>query len=292
MMEDLKGICDMHVHSAPDVIPRTYDDFQLADAAVKVGARAIMLKSHHGSTVTRAYMCNRYIAEKYGDTTDLTMYGGVVLNRDVGGLNPKAVETAIQMGGREVWLPTIDAENDRKKEGKPGGMTVLTDSGELKPEVLRIMEMVAKAGIVLSTGHISPKEALAVGKAAKEMGLTRLVVTHPEFWIVGYTLEEEKELMNEYGMVMERCYKQPLMDHSWKDNCETNLEAIKALGAEHTMIDTDSGQPVNPPWEKGFQHCVQYMADHGISHAAIHHMTRDIPRWLLGIDKELTPYKE
>lgn len=280
--ENLKGIYDMHVHAAPDVLPRKWNDFQLADMAVKAGAKGIVIKSHHGSTVERAYLCNLYCREKYGQT-DFTMYGGIVLNRDVGGLNYKAVETAITMGAREVWFPTIDAKNDREKEGKPGGITITDDTGALKPEVIHILKLVKEANIVLSTGHLSPEEIKALFEAARNMGIWKLVVTHPEFWIMGLSHEAQKELVKDYGAYMERCCKQPLMDHTWKDNRPENLAAIQDVGWEHTTIATDSGQPVNAPWDASLLGSVQYLADHGISHEAIVHMTREVQSRLLDV---------
>ena len=59
----MKGVCDMHVHTNPDLRLRAYDDFQLADAAVRVGARAIVIKTHLGFTVNRAYLTNQYVKE-------------------------------------------------------------------------------------------------------------------------------------------------------------------------------------------------------------------------------------
>ena len=50
----MKGVCDMHVHTNPDLRLRAYDDFELADAAIRVGARAIVIKTHLGFTVNRA----------------------------------------------------------------------------------------------------------------------------------------------------------------------------------------------------------------------------------------------
>lgn len=34
----LDGIIDIHVHTAPDLVKRTYTDMQMADAAARVGA--------------------------------------------------------------------------------------------------------------------------------------------------------------------------------------------------------------------------------------------------------------
>ena len=51
----LNGVIDMHVHTNPDIRHRAYDDFELTDAAVRVGARAIVIKTHQGMTMDRAY---------------------------------------------------------------------------------------------------------------------------------------------------------------------------------------------------------------------------------------------
>lgn len=281
-MEDLQGIYDMHVHTAPDLIPRKYTDFQLADAAVRSGAAGIVIKAHHGSTAARARLCNWYVRKVYGPV-NFTMYGGIVLNRDVGGFNPKAVKTAIALGAKEVWLPTIDAKNDREKQGRPGGLTVTGADGNLRPEVVRILELIRDSGAVLSTGHISPEEIFKVCETARNMGITRIVITHPEFWIVGLSLEEQKKLIDQYDVIMERCYKQPLADHTWKDNCEENSKAIKALGWKNTAIATDSGQTVNEPWEEALLHVVRTLAAGGISHEAIQYMTRTVQKKLLGL---------
>ena len=84
----LQGICDMHVHTNPDLRLRAYNDLQLADAAVRVGARAIVIKSHLGFTVNRAAIANAYVEKVYGKNTGFTMYGGVVMNKIIGGVNP------------------------------------------------------------------------------------------------------------------------------------------------------------------------------------------------------------
>ena len=88
----MKGVIDMHVHTNPDLRLRAYDDLELTDAAVKVGARAIVIKTHQGTTMDRAYLCNRYNKIVHGDK-DFTMFGSITLNHPVGGLNPVAVES-------------------------------------------------------------------------------------------------------------------------------------------------------------------------------------------------------
>ena len=96
----MKGVCDMHVHTNPDLRLRAYDDFELADAAIRVGARAIVIKTHLGFTVNRAYLTNQYVKKVYGENTGFTMYGGVVMNKVIGGINPEAVEKGLKLGAK------------------------------------------------------------------------------------------------------------------------------------------------------------------------------------------------
>ena len=53
-----KGIIDMHIHSAPDIRQRKMNDFELMEAAVKMGVRALVIKSHFVPTMDRANLVN------------------------------------------------------------------------------------------------------------------------------------------------------------------------------------------------------------------------------------------
>ena len=97
----LSGIIDMHVHTAPDVCRRTYNDLELTAAAVHAGARAIVIKGHRCSTVARAALCNAYNRTAF-ESNPFVMYGGLVLNHKADGLNPKAVQTALEMGAKVI----------------------------------------------------------------------------------------------------------------------------------------------------------------------------------------------
>ena len=73
----------MHVHSNPDLRLRAYDDIELMEAGIRVGARAIVIKTHQGTTMDRAYLCNRHNQIVHGGTNDFTMYGSITLNKVV-----------------------------------------------------------------------------------------------------------------------------------------------------------------------------------------------------------------
>ena len=47
----------------------------------------------------------------------MQILGSVTLNDAVGGLNPFAVEAALDLGARVIWMPTISAQNHIVKHG-------------------------------------------------------------------------------------------------------------------------------------------------------------------------------
>ena len=283
----MKGVIDMHVHTNPDLRTRAYDDFELCDAAVRVGARAIVIKTHLGSTVNRAYLTNRY-NERVNGNNDFTMFGAIVLNRCVGGINPVAVENALKLGAKVVWLPTSSARNHLQKLGKPADDCVdVVKDGQIVPELRKVLELVKQYDVVLGTGHISVDEIFTVVKAAREMGVKMLVVTHPEWWIVNMSMEDQERIVREYDVILERCYAQNKgvgAGNGYLSNLPGNLETIRKIGYKNVLISTDGGQVENPHWELAEEEYLQYMLDHGIPEEHIRYMSHDLPCYLLGIE--------
>lgn len=279
---NLKGIVDLHVHSWPDIRERAYTDFELMEAAVRVGARAIVIKSHHGTTMNRASLVNEHNRIVHNGDNDFTMFGGITLNYAIGGLNPVAVETGIKMGAKIVWLPTTSAANHMAKYGKTGGIKCV-ENGEVVPELLSILELVKKYDVILATGHISSEEIFVVVKKAKEMGIDKIVITHPEFWVVGLTHEEQVELVKKYDVYLERCFAQPMGNGVYKSNLEDNYEIIKKVGCNNVIVDTDGGQVENPHWEIAFEKYMQFLFDKGITKKELEIMTIKNASKLLGI---------
>ncbi|MDO5022839.1 MAG: DUF6282 family protein [Eubacteriales bacterium] len=280
----LKGVFDMHVHSAPDIRERAYTDFEMTEAGIRVGAKGIVLKSHHGTTMNRAFLCNEYNRKIHKGDNDFVMYGSVTLNNAIGGLNPVAVDTGIKMGAKVVWLPTTHAKNQLAKNGKTGGIECLDEHFKPVPKLREILKIILDNDVVLGTGHLSPEEIFAVVDFAKNMGLNKIVVTHPEFWVVGMSHEDQKRIVDDYDVILERCYAQPMGGGVYKSNLQDNLEVIKLVGYKNVMVDTDGGQVENPNWEIALEEYMQYLFDRGVSKEELWYMTHTIPAGLLGVD--------
>lgn len=279
----MQGIIDMHIHAAPDVRARKLDDLELMEASVQRGVRAIVLKSHNVPTADRAYLVNRVAAEKYPDVK-FTAFGGLCLNRPVGGLNPDAAETSLKLGAKVIWLPTNTAENHYRKNGKdPSKGVVVTRDGKAVDELQDIFALVKQYNAVLATGHIGAEECFPVVEAARAAGVEKIVITHPEFWVVGMTPEQQADIVRKYDVLLESVYAQPV-NGSYKINIPDNIAAMKAIGPEHFVISTDSGQTVNPYWYESYTTYFKAVSEVFTSEQ-VRRMTHDNPAWLLDIDQ-------
>ena len=281
----MKGVCDMHVHTNPDLRLRAYNDFELAEAGVRVGARAIVIKTHLGFTVNRAAMANEFIRRVYGEDTGFTMYGGVVMNKVIGGVNPEAVEKGLKLGAKVIWLPTQSAKRHLEKMGKdPADGIELVRDGKVIPELKDVFRLVRDHDAVLGTAHVSPAEAFTVVEAARDAGVKKIVITHPEWWVVDMSLADQIRLVRDYDVILERCYAQNMGGGKYKSNLPDNLDVIREVGYKNVMVATDGGQTENPNWEIALEEYMQYLSDHGITDEELYYMTRTIPYRLLGIE--------
>lgn len=281
-MGRLTGIIDMHIHSAPDIRQRKLDDLQLMEAAVERGVRAIVIKSHMVPTVDRATLVNKIRQEKYPDS-DFQMFGSLVMNLAVGGINPWAVEASIKLGAKEIFLPTMTAENHCRKENKEHFVSVIKD-GKIVEPLKDVFQLVKDYDVALGTGHISPSEIFTVVEAARNAGVKKIIVTHPEFHIVGMSLEEEKQIVKDYDVLLEKVYAQPIGGGVYKKNLPDNVAHMKEIGCEHFIVSTDGGQMQNPEWYNTIAEYIDYLYDSGFSQEEIDVMTKKNPGRMLGIE--------
>lgn len=149
--------------------------------------------------------------------------------------------------------------------------------------MIKILEMIAKNNLILATGHLSPEESLVVIGKAKELGVEKIVVKHPEWWSVSMPLDIQK-LVASYGAYLERCYVTRWPGKEYEKNFARNVAAIREVSYESTIISTDGGQVENQMWSDAIAEYLQYMLMAGISQDVLDKMTKVYPARLLGID--------
>jgi len=288
----IQGAYDLQVHVAPDVIERRTDDVDLAKDFLARGLRGFILKSHYVPTAERAKVVCRAIP-------GIAAYGAITLNHSVGGLNPVAVEIAGRSGCKLVWMPTVDAANETA--GRPDGgteklpfwakiqrelaaqgiapppITVLDPGGGICAAARRCLDLIAKHGMILATGHLGRDEIFKLVEAAGAQGVRKIVVTHAEFPSQSLTAEEQRSLA-EMGAIIEHCFT---TTHTGKAPWEVLFANVRKTGIGHCMLSTDLGQTINPPVAEGLAMYAQRFLDAGFSPAEIHTMAVTNPSRLV-----------
>jgi len=284
----LFGSIDMHLHCAPDTVPRKLDALELAQKAKDAGMKAIVLKSHAYPTTPLAAMVEKTVS-------GIRVLGGLALNDPVGGINPQAVRSAIALGAKVIWMPTISARHQLKGmrttsarahmaklgRGSAEGISIVNASGEVMPEVVEVITLVKEARIILASGHLSREEIKALAKETRRAGLRKFVVTHPEFDLTWMSNEEQRELLR-YGAFFERCYF-AASELGGSLDPSVIAESITQVGPESTILSSDLGQVGNPDPLEGFREYAEEVLNCGIREEALHLMIRENPSRLLGI---------
>ncbi|MDP7205280.1 MAG: DUF6282 family protein [Pirellulaceae bacterium] len=288
----LAGVIDFHVHSGPDSFTRSISDVEIARIARANKMGALVLKNHFTMTADRAWLAERLTGQR--------CYGGIVLNRAVGGLNVAAIERMLTFTGdrgKVVWLPTFDAENHVGffKEDRPA--VAVVKNGTLVPELEKVFQVIAENDLVLETGHSSARECLLLIKAAKAAGVKKIVVTHAMADPIGMSLDQLK-LVASLGAKMECVWMTNLtgkashlasMRHWKKITSEDYARAIRAVGAEHFILSSDLGQYLNPIPTDGIKAFILDLAAAGFSEKEIDLMCRRTPAHLLGMEQPKKP---
>jgi hypothetical protein len=226
----------------------------------------------------------------------LHIFGGVVLNSYVGGINPKAAEAALKLGGKEVWLPTIDAAYHAKMHGSTGMYDVqvaagkkkstegirLVQDGEVIPAAREVFSLIAEHNAILGTCHQSYDELKVLIPAARKMGVRKILLTHPFFKVPGLTLDQIQELVA-LGSIAEfgYCTVSPMWAYA---TIPQVAKAIQALGAGNCIIISDAGQRSNPMPPEALRIFAQGLFECGITEGELDTMVRKNPAALLDLD--------
>lgn len=288
---DLTGAIDLHLHSHPCLFPRICDDLAAVTGAAQAGLGGMLLKCHHESTVSRA-------RELQKNFNDFKVFGGIVLNEYVGGINPSAVEAALRLGAKEVWMPTVDADNHAKAHGSKGkydvqeggstgsdeqikGVSVLDSDGNINEATKDVLKLIAEYDVILGTCHLSPEEIFKLVKEAKGVGVKKILITHPFFKVPALNSGQIKELVAlgatpEFGY----CTVSPMWHYI---TVQEVAKTIKELGAENCVIMSDAGQRHNPMPHESLRVFAQCLYECGLTQKELNFLTVKNPGRLLNL---------
>lgn len=282
----LAGVCDLHIHAAPDTKERTANELELCRQAKEVGYRAVLFKSNVWSCQDRAYLLQEAVPGFLG-------FGSLVMNLALGEkVNVYAAEQALKTTGnlcRCIWMPTQNAVYPPTAEsGHPGQTIPVVDHvGHLLPEVIRVMELCAESDIIFATGHSSPEESLTMARKAKEVGVRKFVITHANSRIWKLTHDQIQQAADT-GAWIEYCYLPRLwgpgsgLPNFEQQSIEEFINYVKLI-PERSFVSTDLGSAGMPEPIEGMRRCIEEMAAFGVSQREIDLQVRVNPAKLLGL---------
>lgn len=279
-MQKFEGIIDIHAHADPDRTRRSIDVLELARMYKDRGFRGLVIMNHYDCTAGLAYLARKH-------APGLEVFGGIVLNHLVGGMNEHAVEHFITIEGgygKIVYMPTVNSEYDVLNSDNPSRPFVsISRDGKLLPEVLDMLDLIAKLELVLSTGHSSPEEILLLIREAKKRGIEQVLATNPV--PQNMSVEGMKEAA-ELGAYIEFIYysASPSRRGGPPHTMKEYGDAIKAIGPERCILSSCGGQAWMPIHTFAWEELISAMRENGLTDKEIDLMAKVTPARLLGLE--------
>lgn len=307
----LDDAVDLYVHAAPDLMPRRGDDVALAAELSGTPLRAAVHRHHFAATADRAALA--------AGVTGFSLYGSILLNSAVGGINPAAVEIALRYGAVLVSLPTTSAMYMQTRDSWARGiegrfgltssampLTVWSAPGVLHDDVLAVVDLVADAGVILALGYVGPDECLAVASEASRRGVTKMVLTNPMV-AMGLTDEQSLEILRIPGTYLEmtafalapahvggRSDMDDVMRMAGQGEADTRAhddaiparqaELMRRVGPGRCVLSSDGGHLGEGSPADELAGACEVLANNGFSEEELRTMVRGNPTRLLGLD--------
>lgn len=243
----LKGSVDLHCHSGPAAMPRILDHHdQLLDAA-EAGFKAVVFKDHYYLGTPHCILLEKLFPE-----TGVRLFSGIVLNNAMGGINPFAVDHAVRLGAKIIWMPTFSAANHINKvaseakgfpkvDGAPDPipLSVLDANGRITDETKHVLDIIAAGDIILAGGHLGIDELKPLYAEASKRGVTKMIVNHPTY-VIGCSDDDIRELVG-MNVKIEHSITQFIEGRGKKNEPERALELIEIAGVDNTIFSSDLG---------------------------------------------------
>ena len=304
--EHIKGAIDTHIHGGPCLFKRIADDEEIAIAARDAGLEAVMIKSHSTDTSRSAYFVNKHVS-------GIKIFGGITLNWSVGGINPSAVRTALDFGGKEVWMPTYDAKNHADffggtgawgtydipeserltdahggshldfeigDKGKRPGISILKN-GSLTEKILEVVDLVREYNAIIGTSHLSKKEISILVQHAKKLSGIKILITHPLYRVPDCDSKFLKTVVGDgvYAEIAAATIHPTITNKTVSDQ----VELIKTLGAENCIFCSDGGIVYAPMPHEMIRIGARMLNNTGITNEELYTMMKKNPRKVLDI---------
>lgn len=288
----LRGAIDSHVHCAPHINPRTVTVFDAVRQAAAAGLAGLGIMDVFANTSGLASLAMRELGH-----LGVEVFGGIILEPYVGGIDPRVVRNALAMGydpaggARFVSLPChhtrFVAMSERRSADYVAACFHLPHEAPIPDSLKEIFDLVAASGAVLNTGHVAGVEAVRLAEEARSAGIEKVLCP------ASYFSTEEAHAIAHCGAFLEFSFfvlshatavGQTMIDaerHRFPPvSLESVAEKIAAVGPERCVLSSDSGSYVLPPPTEAFREFLIMIQSCGFDDDAIRIMTARNPEHL------------
>lgn len=293
--ELLKGAVETHIHLNPHIRPEDHmmDALDYSKQAREAGMKAVVVKNVGIPNTGATYFVNKMV-------NGFECFGSVAMNICNGGINPDLIRTAVTHGdgARIVFFPVADTlhhvlarekyyagVNPNIPRGK--AISIIKKNGEILPEAYEVLEIIKKHNRCLNTGHLSPKEVLALLKEAKRVGIDKILVSHGMWQIIGHTKDDLKKYIDLGAFIEFELYLcMPMVQYIHGHppvNIVDMLKLMRYLGVDHSVMSTDFGQAYSPNPIDGLRCFIASLIRCGAESEEIKTMVQKNPSFLIGL---------
>lgn len=301
----MEGSIELHTHGGPAAwLEGRSNYYDTAIRCSEAKMKAVVFKDQDAQTCMMAGVLQRSLdvlaedkAKRGEEFTPVQVFGGLVLDKSVGGMNLHAVKKALSFGRcKEIWLPCQDSAHLQEVFGDESkGIRVSDMSGTLTPDMIALLELLADYNnnstgerVCLATCHVSNEEKYDVAKYVKQRGMNvGIVHDHITQELTINTVEEALELID-LGSYVEICSNSVVPWSSMTnwivayDYCvELVRRIVKERGPDHVVLVTDAGLP-DYDEVPALRALISTLLKNGISEADINVMCKDAPAALIG----------
>ena len=144
-----------------------------------------------------------------------------------------------------------------------------------------ILELIAKHGAVLATGHLSARESVELLEQARAVGVTKMIVTHASEPVPKMSIEDQRRCVAA-GSLIEHCFMACTQCSAAPIPLEEIASQIRQIGVDHVVLSSDLGQVANGAPVEGFANHLDQMLGLGFSEKELATMIRTNPERLVG----------
>ena len=284
---DVAGMVDLHVHGSgtehpKSVVVKIESDYDTALVMAKHKAKAWVNKDKRGYTWATANICRQLVPQT------LT-FGSICLHEEIGGINLYAVEVALSQNAKIVWM---NSKRTSRYNWINEDVIITDEKGDLLPQLQDILKLTGEKNACLATGHLSFEKTLLLAKEARDLGVQKIIVTHPD----RFSQDQQKQF-NTFNVFFNRslgtwpwwvktgkgviAWRHP---HDLKPLVVPSIEGMRAVGMNKNLISTDwySTMPwPDPPTE--MKSYIWALMENGVNKNEIDMLVNKNPSALLDI---------